>query len=52
MKKFVPSIILIGLLIATYFMYNKQLGAIPILLLAFYLFYVVYARIKLSKTTK
>ena len=49
MKLFTQIIVIAILLVMTYFMYNKQLGAIPILLLALYLFYIVYARLKISK---
>lgn len=40
MKKWVPPIIIIACLVATFFMYNEQLGAIPLLTLAAYLFYL------------
>lgn len=40
MKKWVSPIIIIACLVATFFMYNEQLGAIPLLTLAAYLFYL------------
>ncbi|MBS7344654.1 MAG: hypothetical protein KIG60_03165 [Caryophanon sp.] len=40
MGKYIPYIIIIACLVATFFMYNRQLGAIPLLTLAAYLFYL------------
>ncbi|MEE1131142.1 MAG: hypothetical protein UHX00_05865 [Caryophanon sp.] len=40
MGKYVPHVIILACLVATFFMYNHQLGAIPLLTLAAYLFYL------------
>ncbi|GEK33238.1 hypothetical protein [Kurthia sibirica] len=52
MKKIIHLVVIVALLCTTYVMYNEQLGAIPILLLAIYLFYVVYSRMKVNDKSK
>lgn len=49
MEKIIHYVIIIACAVATYLLYNKQLGAIPILILALYLFYYVYRRLKRQK---
>ncbi len=49
MEKIIHYVIIIACAVATYLLYNKQLGAIPILILALYLFYYVYRSLKRQK---
>lgn len=38
--QYIKYIIVLACLIATFFLYNEQLAAIPLLVLSFFLFYV------------
>lgn len=49
MERIIHYLIIIICAIATYLLYNKQLGAIPLLILALYLFYCVYRSVKRQK---
>ena len=49
MEKIIHYLIIIVCCIGTYMLYNKQLGAIPILILAFYLFYYVLRNLRRFK---
>ena len=40
MKQYRHYIVILACLIATFFLYNQQLGAIPLLILSAYLFYI------------
>ena len=40
MKSIIHYIIILALVLGAFFLYNKQIGAIPLLLLSIYLFYV------------
>ncbi|MEK4253507.1 MULTISPECIES: hypothetical protein [unclassified Ureibacillus] len=40
MKQYGHYLMILSCLIATFFLYNKQLGAIPLLILSGYLFYM------------
>lgn len=45
-------ILILACLIATFFLYNKQLAAIPLLLLSVILFYVAYKKVTKLKNKK
>ncbi|SOB89910.1 hypothetical protein SAMN05880501_10167 [Ureibacillus xyleni] len=40
MKQYYHYIIILSCLLATFFLYNKQLGSIPLLILSGFLFYL------------
>lgn len=40
MKQYRHYIVILACLIATFFLYNQQLGAIPLLILSSYLFFI------------
>lgn len=52
MKNYVHYAIIIACLVATFFMYNEQLGAIPLLTLAAYLFYLGVKQVIYLKKNK
>ncbi|SFQ31068.1 hypothetical protein SAMN05421670_1502 [Psychrobacillus psychrotolerans] len=52
MKKPVHILIIMILLLLTFFLYNKQLASVPLLLISFYLFTIVGCKISLFKKNK
>ncbi|BAK17825.1 hypothetical protein SSIL_3402 [Solibacillus silvestris StLB046] len=52
MQQYVHYILILACLIATFFLYNRQLAAIPLLLLSFILFYVAYKKVTNLKNKK
>ncbi|MFJ7825563.1 hypothetical protein SAMN05518871_10476 [Psychrobacillus sp. OK028] len=52
MRKPVHFMVIVILLLLTIFLYNKQLASIPLLLISFYLFVIVGAKISLFKKNK
>ncbi|WP_165775474.1 hypothetical protein [Chryseomicrobium excrementi] len=52
MKQFIVWLIVLILLFITAFVYNEQIGAIPLLILAFFLFAVWFYIMKSKKRTK
>lgn len=51
-QQYVHYILILACLIATFFLYNRQLAAIPLLLLSFILFYVAYNKVTNLKNKK
>ncbi|XKH50367.1 hypothetical protein LG275_12280 [Chryseomicrobium palamuruense] len=52
MKQLIIWLIALALLFVTAFVYNEQIGSIPLLILAFFLFAVWFFMIKSKKRTK
>ena len=52
MKQYIHYILILACLVATFFLYNKQLAAIPLLLLSLFLFYVAYKKVTKLKNKK
>lgn len=52
MRQYIHYIFILACLIATFFLYNKQLAAIPLLLLSIVLFYVAYKKATNLKNKK
>ncbi|GLC87955.1 hypothetical protein [Lysinibacillus piscis] len=49
MKSIIHYLIILALLMGIFFLYNKQVGAIPLLLLSLYLFYCGIKKIRKSQ---
>ncbi|MET1014166.1 MAG: hypothetical protein ABWX61_06615 [Paenisporosarcina sp.] len=52
MKNTMPVVVIVGCLVVTFFLYNKQMGAIPLLLLSFYLFFYGWQKLYHAKNKK
>jgi len=52
MKNGIHIIVILTGLIATFFLYNKQLGSIPLILLSIYLFYFGLLKLREGKNNK
>ncbi|MGE7672052.1 hypothetical protein ACQKMV_00535 [Lysinibacillus sp. NPDC094403] len=51
-KSAINYIIILALVLGVYFLYDKQIGAIPLLLLSFYLFYLGIKKMRDIKNSK
>ncbi len=52
MKQYTHYIIILACLLATFFLYNKQLGSVPLLILSAFLFYLGIKEIYNIKNSK
>lgn len=52
MKQFIVWLIILILLFITVFVYNDQIGSVPLLILAFFLFGVGFYILRTKKKTK
>lgn len=52
LKNVIHVLVIVGCIIATILVYNKQLGAIPMLILSLYLFFYSYLKMKEAKNSK
>ncbi|MCZ8538605.1 MULTISPECIES: hypothetical protein [Paenisporosarcina] len=52
MKNTIHYVVILACLIVTFFLYNKQMGSIPLLILSIYLFYFGWLRVRESKNNK
>jgi len=52
MKNSIHILVVLTCLILTFFLYNKQLGSIPLLLLSIYLFYFGLFKLREAKNNK
>lgn len=52
LKQYTHYLVILACLIATFFLYNKQLGAIPLLILSGYLFFLAFREFYKIKNNK
>lgn len=52
MKNSIHIVVILACLVVTFFLYNKQLGSIPLLILATYLFYFGWIMMREGKNNK
>ncbi|WP_162920117.1 hypothetical protein [Paenisporosarcina cavernae] len=52
MKIWIHILVIGACLVATYFLYNKQVGAVPLLILAIYLFFFSVMKMRQAKNSK
>ncbi|EPD51664.1 hypothetical protein HMPREF1210_01776 [Paenisporosarcina sp. HGH0030] len=52
MKNSIHIVVVLACLIGTFFLYNKQMGSIPLLILSIYLFYFGWTTIRETKNNK
>ncbi|PUB12979.1 hypothetical protein C8K15_10892 [Paenisporosarcina sp. OV554] len=52
MRRVIHIIVILTCLVLTFFLYNKQMGSIPLIILSIYLFYFGWLKIRESKNSK
>ncbi|WP_169834555.1 hypothetical protein [Paenisporosarcina indica] len=52
MKNSLHIVVILACLVVTFFLYNKQMGSIPLLLLSIYLFYFGWNLLREGKNNK
>ena len=52
MKNSLHLVVILACLVLTFFLYNKQMGSIPLLILSLYLFYFGWLKLRQVKNNK
>ena len=52
MRGTIHFIVIMTCLVSTFFLYNKQMGSIPLIILSIYLFYLGFLKLREAKNSK